>query len=70
MVIPLYNEEELVGTLEIGSPNKNDINHLSAIEVFEVVPLFAMAAKRVTVDLTNQLKAKIQEEFTAIHPIV
>lgn len=70
IVSPLYFEDELVGALELGSPNIDDLNHLSMIKMHEVIPLFAIAALRVTVDLDNLLKAKIQEEFTAIHPVV
>jgi len=70
IVSPLYSDDTIVGALEMGSPNKGDLNHLSMIEMCEVLPLFALAAFRVTVDLKNKVKAKIQEEFTAIHPVV
>jgi len=70
IVAPLYSEETLVGVLELGSPNKDDLNFLSMIKMHEVIPLFALAATRLTVELNNQLKARIQEEFTAIHPVV
>lgn len=70
IVAPLFFEEELVGALELGSPNKEELNQLSMIKLHEVIPLFAIAALRVTVDLNNKLKAIIQEEFTAIHPVV
>jgi len=70
IIAPLHFEDKLVGVLELASKNKNDLNPLSNIKIFETLPLFANAANRVTLDMDNQIKAKIQEEFTAIHPIV
>ncbi len=70
IIAPLHFEDKLVGVLELASKNKNDLNPLSNIKIFETLPLFANAANRVTLDMDNQIKVKIQEEFTAIHPIV
>ena len=70
IVMPLYYEDKLVGALELGSPNKDDLNNLSMIKMCEINLSFSAAALRVTGDLNNQIKAKIQEEFTAIHPVV
>lgn len=67
---PLHFEGKLVGVLELATPNKNELNPLSNIQIFETIPLFSNAANRVTLDMDNQIKAKIQEEYTAIHPIV
>lgn len=70
IIAPLFFEDKLVGVLELASPNKNDLNPLSNIKIFETLPLFANAANRVTLEMDSHIKAKIQEEFTAIHPIV
>ena len=70
VIAPLYFEDKLVGVLELASPNKNDLNPLSNIKIYETLPLFANAANRVTLEMDSRIKAKIQEEFTAIHPIV
>jgi len=70
VIAPLHFENKLVGVLELASPNKNELNPLSNIQIYETIPLFSNAANRVTLDMENHIKAKIQEEFTAIHPIV
>jgi len=70
IVTPLYFEDKLVGVLELASPNKNELNPASWIPAFEALALFSNAAHRIILDLNNEIKAKIQEEFTAIHPIV
>lgn len=70
LIAPLFFEGKLVGVLELASPNKNELNPLSNNQIFETLPLFSNAANRVTLDMDNQIKAKIQEEFTAIHPVV
>jgi hypothetical protein len=70
IIAPLFFEDKLVGALELASPNKNDLNPISNIKIFETLPLFSNAASRVTLEMDNRIKAKIQEEFTAIHPIV
>ncbi len=70
LIIPLLYEENLVGVLELGSPNINDLNQLTMINMHYVIPVFTVAALRVLDDLNNKVKAKIQEEFTTIHPVV
>lgn len=70
IIAPLYFDDKLVGVLELASPIKNELNHVSWIEAFKTLPLFSNAAHKVILDLNNEIKAKIQEEYTAIHPIV
>jgi len=70
IVASLYFDDKLVGVLEMASPNKNELNPISWISAFDTLPLFSNAANRVILDINNDIKAKIQEEFTAIHPIV
>jgi len=70
IVAPLYDEDELVGALELGSPNPGDLNGINAIKLGEVIPLFAMAVKRSLDELNVQIQAVIKAQCTAIHPAV
>ncbi len=70
IVVPLYFENKMVGVLEMASPNKNELNPISWMSASKILPLFSNSANRVILDMNNDIKAKIQEEFTAIHPIV
>nr|NQU90909.1 GAF domain-containing protein [Bacteroidota bacterium] len=70
LIVPLHYEEELVGLLEIASPNPDELNTGSLVRIQAILTAFGIAAKRQASDLENQIKAKLQEEFTAIHPTV
>ena len=70
IIIPLHYEEELVGMLEIASPNPDELNTASLVMTTAVFPAFGLAAGRQALELENHIKAKLQEEFTAIHPTV
>lgn len=70
VLAPLYDEGELIGLLELGSPNPGDLNPINAIKLGEVLPLFSRAVKRSLDDLDVQVQAVIREQCTAIHPAV
>ena len=70
LVIPLLFEDNFVGMLELGSKTPNGLNNLCMLHMHDVVPAFSIAALRVSNDMKNQIKAKIQDEFTAIHSVV
>ena len=67
---PLHYQDEVIGTLELVSPNPGDLNatHLPKIE--EVLPLFSMAVQRSVEELNTRVQALIKEKCTAIHPTV
>ena len=69
-VTPLFYDEQLIGILELGSPNKNQINHINIKSLYEIFPIFSIAVKRVTEELDNKIQATIKEKCTAIHPTV
>ncbi|MEO1655745.1 MAG: GAF domain-containing protein, partial [Bacteroidota bacterium] len=62
--------DELVGMLEIGSPNIGDLDTYSISKLQQVMPLFSMAVKRKIEDLSTEVEVIKQKEFTAIHPTV
>jgi hypothetical protein len=70
IVFPLLFEDRLVGILELASYKINGLNNLSIIDLHDVIPAFSIAAMRISNDMRNKVKAKIQEEFTAIHSVV
>jgi GAF domain-containing protein len=70
VVAPLYYQDELIGTLDLGSPTPGDLNAIQAIKLGEVLPLFSMAIKRSMEELNTTVQAIIKEKYTAIHPSV
>jgi GAF domain-containing protein len=70
VVAPLYYQDELIGTLDLGSPIPGDLNAIQAIKLGEVLPLFSMAIKRSMEELNTTVQAIIKEKYTAIHPAV
>ncbi|GAB3227394.1 hypothetical protein GCM10027346_10700 [Hymenobacter seoulensis] len=60
--------DDIVGLLELGSPNVGDLNEFSLENVNQFVPLFAVAVKRNAEDIQTRVQAIIKEKFTAIHP--
>lgn len=67
LLVPLQYEEELVGLIEIAAPRPGVINMSELVKLHSLISPFGIAAKRLGLDLENRVKAKIQEDFTAIH---
>lgn len=70
VVAPLLHDGELVGMLELGSPDAYSFNRVNLIKIGELLPLFAVALDRSTEELNNRVEALIKEEYTSIHPTV
>jgi GAF domain-containing protein len=70
LVAPLVYQDELIGTLKLGSPRPGDLTAMSALKLREVLPLFSMAVKRSIEELNARVEAIIKEKCTAIHPSV
>lgn len=67
---PLFYNDEFVGLLELASPNKGELNALTLTKIREVLPLFAIAVKRSSEELENNIQTLIKEKYTSIHPSV
>lgn len=67
---PLFNNGEFVGLLELASPNKGDLNSLTLTRIGEILPLLAIAVKRSSEELENNIQNLIKEKYTSIHPTV
>ncbi|HWP46024.1 MAG TPA: GAF domain-containing protein [Candidatus Limnocylindrales bacterium] len=70
IVAPLYYQDKLIGTMELGSPNPGGLNALNALKLGEVLPLFSVAVNRSMEELDNRVQAIIKKKYTAIHPSV
>ncbi|MCZ4695966.1 GAF domain-containing protein [Ancylomarina euxinus] len=67
---PLIFENQLVGILEIGSPNAYDFNFTNLRTIKDLIPVFSIALMRSSNELQTHVQATIKEECTAIHPSV
>lgn len=70
IAIPLLYNNELVGVLELGSENLDELNSITPHKLEEVIPLFTSALKRSQEEFENQLETIIRQKCTAIHPTV
>lgn len=70
IVAPLHYQGRIIGTLELGSPEPNDLDAGHLPKLREVVPLFAMAVRRSMDEFNARVQTEIKERFTAIHPVV
>jgi hypothetical protein len=70
VVAPLHYQDELIGMLDLGSPDPGDLSALDLPKLEEVLPLFSMAVNRSLEELEARIQAFIKEKCTAIHPSV
>jgi hypothetical protein len=63
-------EDEIVGMIEFGTGTPDQIIMFQIKRLYELFPVFAIALKRSKEELTDRIRAIIQEEFTTIHPTV
>jgi GAF domain-containing protein len=69
-VVPLYNENNLVGVMELGSNKAFDITFSKLRVIKDIIPVFSIAIQRTSEELQNRIQAIVKEECTAIHPSV
>lgn len=69
-LVPLEQNGELIGVLEIGSPKVGDIHQVNALKLRPLVPLFATTLTRIVDEQENYIQAIIKEHYTAIHTAV
>ena len=70
LLYPLYVDDQLVGLMELASPESGDLNAFNARRLVDVVPLFATALKRNLDGLEDRVQAVIKRKYTAIHSSV
>ncbi|MFV1979698.1 MAG: GAF domain-containing protein [Rhodothermia bacterium] len=70
VIAPLYFEGEIVGLLEIASPNEGDISNWNVNNLMQVRGLFATAINRQIEEREDKIESIIKKQYTAIHPAV
>lgn len=67
---PIADQGNLLGVLEIGSPNKNDLNSVVATKLEDIMPFIITAVLRSKAEEENLIDAIIQHECTSVHSSV
>lgn len=67
---PIADNGTLLGVLEIGSPNKNELNSVNATKLEDIMPYIVTAVLRSKVEEENLIDAIIQNECTSVHSSV
>ncbi|MEM9922077.1 MAG: GAF domain-containing protein, partial [Bacteroidota bacterium] len=71
MLVPLLDKyDDIIGMLEMGSPNPYDLNSFRALKLEEIQPLFRLAMKRSREEIDSAIENIIREKYTALHPSV
>ncbi len=70
VVAPLTYQGTIIGAMELRSPHPGALHAMNAVQLHEVLPLFAMAVQRSMDELDTRTQAIIKEQCTAIHPAV
>ena len=67
---PIAKNGILLGVLEIGSPNKNELNSIVANKLEDIMPYIVTSVVRSKTEEANLIDAIIQNECTSVHPSV
>lgn len=71
LVAPLFNKnKQVIGLLEIGSPEPFELHSFVEVKFKEITGLFCMAMERSREETDNRIEAIMREQYTAIHPSV
>lgn len=70
LIAPVIKEDKLLGLIELASPTVRALNSVNANKLELVLPYLIDTVEKNNIDMSNQLKAIIQKEYTAIHPSV
>lgn len=67
---PIADNGHLLGVLEIGSPNKNELNSVVATKLEDIMPFIITSVLRSKAEEANFIDAIIQNECTTVHSSV
>ena len=70
MIAPLFYKGQVIGTLDVGSPNPGDLCPMDTVLMSQIQPLFAMAVNKALDDFHSQIQGVIKQKCTPIHPVV
>ncbi len=67
ILAPLVSNGEMLGILEIASPNVEDLNSINAQKLSDFLPFLVETVQREVVKKQNQIDLLIQNECTSVH---
>jgi hypothetical protein len=70
LIAPLTYQGNMIGTLDIASPNPGEFGHEHMMQMSQIIPLFALAVKRALDETDHQIQSVIKQKCTAVHPAV
>ncbi len=70
IICPLYNDDELIGILEVACVNANTFHKKQVNVLKKITPLFSIALQKGSTLLDNMVDKVLKEKFTAIHQSV
>lgn len=70
LIAPVSKAGKLLGVIELASPTIRALNSVSANKLELILPYLTDTIDKYNIDMSNQLEAIIQKEYTAIHPSV
>ena len=63
----IVSNNQVLGVLELVSPNKNDLNTLNANKLNDIMPFLVDSVVRARKNLDNEVELVVQSECTSIH---
>ncbi len=69
-VAPLISGDQVIGILELASPNLGVMNPMNTMKTRELLPLFTSAIQRSLSDFQTKIDGIIKRQCTVIHPSV
>ena len=70
IIAPLIDEDNVIGYLELASPNPWELNPVKLYKLEEVLSIFSTVLKRSLEERGNELEAIIRQHFTTLHPSI
>jgi GAF domain-containing protein len=70
LVVPLFYQDELLGSLDFGSPIAGDLGPMDLFLAEQLRPLFSLALKKALDEFGTEIQGVIKERCTAVHPSV
>lgn len=70
IITPIVSDGIVHGTMEIVSPNAQDLNSINAHKLEDIMPFLVDSVRRSKEKAENEMELLIQQECTSIHPSV
>jgi len=70
LIAPLAYQGNMIGSLDVVSPNPGEFGLEHTMLMGQITPLFALAVKRALDETDHQIESVIKQKCTAVHPAV